>query len=114
MMIRLALLLVAALALAACDFEPFQGGELSSSISVSPREIVVGTTVLNRATVRVQSPGDWIIIAPEGLVVEPLRGTGDTEVSVTVPSTLTDFPLTFYVCGTGVTVPVVIRRDTDS
>ena len=43
------LLLAAAVLLSACDFEHYQGRELSGTISVAPREISFGNALLKRA-----------------------------------------------------------------
>ena len=106
---------VVAVLVTACDFESYQGRELTSSLTVSPREFVFETTALAQVSFTIQSAGDWIIVAPEALTVQPLYGSGDTEVSVWIPAA-TGVPSMFYtvyVCGTDVTVPVVIRQGTD-
>ena len=109
------LLLAAAVLLSACDFEHYQGRELSDTISVAPREISFGNALLKRAEFRISCMGDWIIIAPEALRVDPRLGTGDATV-VWGPSE-SSWPegssgpdtLTLYVCGTDVTIPVTVR-----
>lgn len=106
---------VVAVLVTACDFESYQGRELTSSLTVSPREFAFKTTTLAQASFTIQSAGDWIIVAPEALTVQPLYGSGDTEVSVWIPAAegVPTMTYTVYVCGTDVTVPVVIRQGTD-
>ena len=103
-------LLAAAVLATACDFEPFQGEKLSGAITVSPREIELGDTSLGSAQIDVHSTGDWIIVAPDILIVQPLLGSGDGLVSIMVPAEAAASTYTLYVCGTDVTIPVVIRR----
>jgi hypothetical protein len=110
------LLLAAAVLLSACDFEHYQGRELSGTISVAPREISFGNALLKRAEFRISCMGDWIIIAPEALRVDPRLGTGDATVVVWGPSESSGpeassgpATLTLYVCGTDVTIPVTVR-----
>ena len=110
------LLLAAAVLLSACDFEHYQGRELSGTISVAPREISFGDGLLKQAEFRISCMGDWIIIAPEALRVDPRLGTGDATVVVWGPSEFSGpeassgpATLTLYVCGTDVTIPVTVR-----
>ena len=103
-------LLAAAVLATACDFEPFQGEKLSGAITVSPREIELGDTSLGSAQIDIHSTGDWIIVAPDILIVQPLLGSGDGQVSIRVPAEAAVSSYTLYVCGTDVTIPVVIRR----
>ena len=109
---RLACFALAAVLGTACDFETYQGRELSSSITVTPQEISFEGSILGQADVEIRCMGDWIIIAPEALRVLPLYGTGDGKVSVSRPAAA-DRDYTFYVCGTDVTVPVVVRMEAD-
>lgn len=104
------LLLAAAVLLSACDFEHYQGRELSGTISVAPREISFGNGLLKQAEFRIACLGDWIIVAPEALRVDPRLGTGDATVTVWGPSDSSGpATLTLYVCGTDVTIPVTVR-----
>lgn len=103
-------LLAAAVLVTACDFERYEGRKLSGSISVAPREIVFGNELLKQADIEIRCQGDWIIIAPEALRIDPLLGSGDATVTVWGPSSGSGpASLTLYVCGTDVTIPVTVR-----
>ncbi|MBQ3722400.1 MAG: hypothetical protein II851_01690 [Bacteroidales bacterium] len=108
-------IVAAAVLVTACDFENYRGRELTSSLTVSPREFAFETTALTQTSFQIQAVGDWIIIAPQALTVQPLYGSGDTEVSVWIPAAenVSAISYTLYVCGTDVTVPVVIRQGTE-
>ena len=103
-------ILAAAVLATACDFEPFQGEQLSGTITVFPREIELGSSSMGSAQIDVHSTGDWIIVAPDILIVQPLLGSGDGQISIMVPAEAVASSYTLYVCGTDVTIPVVIRK----
>ena len=104
--------------LLSCDFEPYKINLLSDSITVSTQEITLESTGSVPVSFEVQAPGDWIIIAPEGLTVTPKHGTGSATVTVSAPDNVDEVwhevqgPRSFKlsVCGTGTTVPVVVNQ----
>jgi len=103
-------ILAAALLLTGCDFEHYEVLPLSGTLDVTPRELTAGSALMS---VQVTSSGDWLIIAPPQLTVQPLYGSGDREVLVRVTEE-GDEDYTFYVLGTDVTLPVVVRHGGDA
>ena len=110
---------VAAVAmLHACDFEHYSDPPLSSDLSVSTQEITLASTGRQAATFDVNAVGDWIIVAPAELTVEPKHGTGPATISVSAPDNVDEVwhevqgPRSFKlsVCGTGVTLPVTVNQ----
>ena len=105
-------------ALASCDFEPYKINLLSNDISVSTQEITLESTGNVPGTFDIQSSGDWLIVAPEGLTVSPKYGTGPATITVSAPDNIDDVwhevqgPRSFKlsVCGTETTIPVVVNQ----
>ena len=114
----IASLLVVAAALTACDFEPYAITELSRDITVSTQEITLESTGGQPVTFDIQSKGDWIIVAPEGLRVDPKYGSGAATVSVSAPDNVDEVyhevqgPRSFKlsVCGTETTLPITVNQ----
>ena len=103
--------------LCGCDFEHYRASALTDSISVSPQEFTLERSGGGALTLEIRAAGDWIIIAPETLIVQPAYGSGDTSVTVLIsdsrdPDTQAWLPRTdvLSVCGTSVTIPVTIRQ----
>ena len=105
-------------ALASCDFEPYKINLLSNDISVSTQEITLESTGNVPGTFDIQSSGDWLIVAPEGLTVSPKYGNGPATITVSAPDNIDDVwhevqgPRSFKlsVCGTETTIPVVVNQ----
>lgn len=104
---------------ASCDLYPnYEGELLASSISVDKSEVTLESTGSIAAEINITSAGDWIIVAPEGLSVNPLRGTGNRKVSISAPDNVDDVyhevqgPKSFKlnICGTDITVPVTVNQ----
>lgn len=114
----IASLLAVAAILASCDFEPYAINELSRDITVSTQEITLESTGAQPVTFEVRSAGDWIIVAPEGLRVNPKYGNGAATISVSAPDNVDEVyhevqgPRSFKlsVCGTETTVPIVVNQ----
>lgn len=104
--------------LLSCDFEPYTINLLADSITVSTQEITLESTGAVPVTFEIQAPGDWLIVAPEGLTVSPKYGTGPATVSVSAPDNVDEVwhevqgPRSFKisVCGTDTTVPIVVNQ----
>lgn len=104
---------------ASCDIYPNYSGEmLAASISVDKSEVTLESTGSVPAEVNITAAGDWIIIAPEELTVEPLRGTGNQKITIAAPDNVDEIyhevagPKTYKVnvCGTDITVPVIVNQ----
>lgn len=114
----LASLFAVAAILASCDFEPYAVTELSRDIAVSTQEITLESTGAQPVTFSIQATGDWIIVAPEGLRVDPKYGSGAATVSVSAPDNVDEVyhevqgPRSFKmaVCGTETTLPIVVNQ----
>lgn len=114
----IASLLAVAAILASCDFEPYAINELSRDITVSTQEITLESTGAQPVTFEVRSAGDWIIVAPEGLRVNPKYGNGAATISVSAPDNVDEVyhevqgPRSFKmaVCGTETTLPITVNQ----
>ena len=115
--LKLFLLLSAAVIAASCDFDTYENATLAASVVLNPTEYTFPESSGGTVKFEIQASGDWILIAPEGISVTPKYGSGTTTVSVFVPDnrnlgepSTPPRSFTVSVCGSGIVVPFNIYQ----